>query len=139
MKKPGQKFFEVLKQKLTRFIKSSCEDPECLISKTEKGGNCKSSEVVYQIIRKVCYSIYIYTGETHSNGHTRGKEHVKDSKKEDKEGRKKSVLSRHEDEKHEGVKAEYDMKVVKSFQNNAMARQLTESILIRETPQDKKK
>ena len=43
----------------------------------------------------------------------------------------KSVLLRHMEEKHGGQKVEFDMKVIKSFQHNPLARQCAEAVRIK--------
>ena len=50
----------------------------------------------------------------------------------------KSVILRHQLEVHNGEKVEFDMKVVKSFQNDPLARQIGEGICIREMDPDKR-
>ena len=47
-----------------------------------------------------------------------------------------SIMLRHEDEKHDGDKVKFSMVVVKSFQNDALGRQIMEALLIRKQPAD---
>ena len=45
---------------------------------------------------------------------------------------KKSVMRRHEDEKHEGKRIKFDMKLLNSYMKDPLSRQCEEAILIRE-------
>ena len=82
IEKPGPKFFDKLKILNRKPKINNCKDPNCLIQKTQNGGNCKINEIVYSIICKECGDRY--TGETSRNGHSRSIEHVKDAKSENK-------------------------------------------------------
>ena len=86
-----------------------------------KGGNCRTNEVVYQITCKECNDVYI--GESSRNAHTRSKEHVEDLRRM-LEG---SVLRKHELKKHGGKQVEFEMKVLCSFQHDPLARQCAEA------------
>ena len=108
----------------------NCNDPKCLIRNSENGGDCRKSSVVYEIKCKECNDKYV--GETSRNGHTRGIEHNNDSKSKNQTTRNKSVILRHENEKHEGNEMQYDMKIVSTYQNNAFARQCGEAVRIKE-------
>ena len=74
VEKPGQKFIDILKKHNRKQKTNHCNDPDCLISKTKNGGNCRKNEITYEIKCKQCKDTYI--GETARNGHTRGIEHV---------------------------------------------------------------
>ena len=106
VEKPGQKFFDRLKILNKKPKTKKCNDPDCLIS--QNGGNCKTNEIVYFIKCKDCGDVYI--GETCRNGHSRGKEHVKNARSENAKEREKSVLLRHMKEKHEGKIVPFDKK-----------------------------
>ena len=99
------------------------------MGKTEKGGNCKKNEILYIIECKDCGDMY--PGETSRNGHTRGIEHLEDSESKDPERQEKSVLLRHMNEKHNGRKVQFSMKVVKTFQHDPLRRQCAEAIWIK--------
>ena len=120
VEKLGQKFIDVLKMKNKKQSKPKCNDPNCLIRNSEKGGDCRRNGIVYKITCKECNDRYI--GETSRNGHTRGIEHHNDSKSKNNKTREKSVLLRHEDEKHQGQEVKFEMKVVSTYQNNAFSR-----------------
>ena len=86
VEKPGQKFFDRLKTINQKPKNENCKDPDCLIQKTNKGGNCKNNEIVYGIECKDCGDRYV--GETSRNGHTRSIEHVKNAKLDNKKGKR---------------------------------------------------
>ena len=113
-----------------------CKDPKCLVGKTEKGGNCRTNEVLYEVKCKDCGDLY--PGETARNAHTRGIEHVDESESQNEKVQEKSVLLRHMKEKHEGRRVEFEMKVLKSFQHNPLARQCAEAIRIKNTAPNKR-
>ena len=102
VEKPGKKFIEVLRNHTNKQNKVICEDPNCLVSNTENGGNCKTNAVTYKITCKECKDTYI--GETSRNGHSRGLEHKNDSESNNEEEKERSVLLRHMNEKHNAKK-----------------------------------
>ena len=79
-----------------------------------------------------------YHGETARNGHTRGIEHVEDMESNNEERKEKSVLLRHINEKHSGEKVDFDMKVVRSYQHDALARQCAEAVWIKNVEPEKR-
>ena len=82
VEKPGQKFIDVLKVNNKKETNPKCNDQNCLIGNSKNGGNCKLNGMVYKIQCKECNDKYI--GETSRNGHSRGLEHVQDSKSQEK-------------------------------------------------------
>ena len=136
IEKPGPKFFDKLKILNRKPKINNCKDPNCLIQKTQNGGNCKINEIVYSIICKECGDRY--TGETSRNGHSRSIEHVKDAKSENKKQKEKSVMLRHREEKHGGEEVPFAMKVVSSHQHDALGRQCAESVWIKEADPNKR-
>ena len=98
------------------------------------------NEILYKLICKKCWMEYI--GESSRNAHSRSYDHIKDSLaktiQKDAEGRIKSVIVRHSIEEHDGEIVDFEMKVVKSHQNDPLARQNGEAILIREMDPSKK-
>ena len=129
VEKPGQKFSQVLKNHGKKEKKEMCDNPKCLMGKTKNGGDCRKNEIVYVIECKLCNDKYY--GETARNGHTRGIQHVEDSESTNAETMEKSVLLRHMNEKHEGNKVQFEIKVVKSFQHDALTRQCAEAVWIK--------
>jgi len=136
IEKSGQKFIEVLKKSTKKLKTIGCDDPKCLINKTKNGGNCKKNEITYEIKCKQCKDIYI--GETARNGHTRGIEHINDSESHNEEEKERSVLLRHINEKHQGEKVEFEMRVIKSYQHDPLARQCAEAVWIRNVEPSKR-
>ena len=74
IEKPDQKFIQVLKNINCKPKRERCQDPKCLVGRTENGGDCRLSEILYLITCKVCKAKY--TGETSRNAHVRGMEHL---------------------------------------------------------------
>ena len=135
VEKPGMKFSQILKNKSRKEKRGSCEDPKCLVGKTEKGGDCRRNEILYRITCKECKDYYL--GETSRNGHTRGIEHIEDAQSQNEERREKSVLLRHMKEKHEEKEVEFEMHVIKSYQHDPLSRQCAEAIWIKNANQEK--
>ena len=128
VEKPGQKFIEIIKKNAKKPTRTKCQDPECLMGNTDKGGNCRQNEIVYKIICKECQDTYI--GETARNGHSRGIEHSKDSTSNNNEEKDRSVLLRHMQEKHEGKIVQFEMKTLASYQHDPLSRQCAEAVYI---------
>ena len=49
IEKPGQKFIQLMKSKVKQPKREQCNEPKCLVGNTEKGGECKTNEVLYEI------------------------------------------------------------------------------------------
>ena len=73
----------------------------------------------------------MYIGETSRNCYTRSKEHI--GKAHDKS--KESFIFNHQTEKHHGEDANFNVKVIKSF-NDPLSRQVYEGIFIRKNASD---
>ena len=129
VEKPGQKFIDILKMKNKKPNRKPCNDPECLIGRSEKGGNCRKNEVVYMITCKNCKDKYV--GETARNGHTRGIEHIRDGQSNNPKVIEKSVIQRHKREKHQEENVEFEMKILSAYQHDPLSRQCSEAIWIR--------
>ena len=91
----------------------------------EGGKCCHASGISYTIKCKPCQDS-VYFGESHRNIYTRGREHLKKLAKKD-EG---SFMHRHQQEKHNGGPADFEMKVYRSFKD-PLSRQVTEAVLIK--------
>ena len=131
IEKPGQKFIDRLKSSVKREKREQCNDPKCIVGNTDKGGNCRTNEILYEIKCKECGDLY--PGETARNAHTRSKERMEESESQNEKVHDKSVLLRYMREKHEERRVEFEMKVLKSFQHNPLARQCAEAIRIKNT------
>ena len=86
----GQRMVDYLKtfDKTTR--SSKCMEKDCMVCKSEKGGPCRKSNIVYKISCKECLAEKImanYFGEFNFNGFTRGKQHFEKYMSENKETR----------------------------------------------------
>ena len=76
-------------------------------------------------------------GETGRNGMTRSKDHMKDRRSMNPNVRKKSVLWRHEIEKHGGRECKFEMRVLETFNRDPLGRQSMEGMMIREADPEK--
>ena len=93
---------------------------------------CRTPNIVYKISCKECDKNGIksnYYGESNFNGYTRGLQHAKNYRSQNKNTQEKSALRRHAKEQHEDKNVPYKMEVIKSFKK-PIARQVMESILI---------
>ena len=113
VEKSGQKFIEVFRQHNKQPKWAPCNEPKCMVGNTKNGGNCRKNEVVYVITCKECGDRY--TGETARNAHTRSIEHMNDAESNNEEEKARSVLLRHMNEKHDGKKVSFEMKVIKAY------------------------
>ena len=116
-----------LKRMLQRsdpFKEKNCRNINCLVCSTGGKGSCRSTGVTYELVCQVCHHKYI--GETSRSAYTRGKEHLR-ALEQREEG---SVMWRHSCDKHGGDVPGFIMNVTGMFQNDAMLRQITESVRI---------
>ena len=111
-------------QRSNPFKNRLCARQDCFVCTTGGQGPCGALGVTYEIVCKRCLKKYI--GETARNAYTRGKEHLNDLERESE----RSVLMRHAEEDHEGMLPEYTMSVTGVFANDAMMRQISESVQI---------
>ena len=94
--------------------------------------------VTYKITCKGCGEKY--TGETSQNAYTRGLSHISTvtaklpPPKTDEREKPKPTLRHHVDEKHvnDEIKPRFKMEVLKSFRGDALLRQVSEAVQIRE-------
>ena len=120
-----------LKRKLQKsdpFKKKKCERPDCLICPTDGKGPCDASGVSYNIKCKDCDEVLLYhkyEGETSHSGYSRGKEHQTSI------GQKEGALYRHMREKHAGNRPNFQMNVTGIYDIDAMLRQISEAVAIR--------
>ena len=72
-----------------------------------------------------------YTGETARNAHTRSIEHMNDAESNNIDEQERSVLLRHMNERHNGKKVEFEMKIIKNYQHDPLGRQSAEWVWIK--------
>ena len=109
-----------LKRMLQRsdpFREKQCNNFDCLVCSTGRKGSCRSTGVTYELVCQVCRHKYI--GETFRSAYTRLKKRVESS-----------VLWRHSCDNHGGDVPGFTMNVTGTFHNDAMLRQITESVRI---------
>ena len=92
------------------------------------GGGCRYDSVTYEIVCTVCLKRYL--GETSRNGFTRGLEHKAALFRRDVN----SVLYQHCKEEHRGRIVPFKMRITGNFGGDALKRQLSESVMIQESP-----
>ena len=137
VERPGPKLQDVLKGQINSDEKPPCPDIEnCMVCKngSKKNGDCQKTNVVYEIKCNDCNDPNVkYIGETSRNCVTRSKEHIKQAMAKTKPKKKDDhFIIEHKNSKHEGKMPEFEMKVRKSYQHDALARRCAEAILIEE-------
>ena len=123
----------ILKRMLQRsdpFREKECTNIDCLVCTTGKKGPCRSNGVTYELVCQLCRHKYI--GETSRSAYTRGKEHLRALEQREQS----SVMWRHSRDKHGGNVPGFTMNVTGTFQNDAMLRQISESVQINQVQQD---
>ena len=111
-------------QRSNPFANKRCRREECMVCCTDGRGKCNATGVTYELVCQECRDQYI--GETARSAYSRGKEHFRSMERED-EG---SVICGHANEKHEGAVPRFTMNVTGVFHNDALLRQITESVFI---------
>ena len=99
-------------------------------------GSCRAMGVTYKIVCVPCSGMpspgrYRYIGETACNAYTRGREHLSMLKNRNKA----SVLREHCRDVHGGNMVDFKMSVIKRYKNDAMLRQIMESVIIESSDQ----
>ena len=115
-------------QKSNPFRESRCLRQDCPICETDGKGRCDRNSVLYKITCMDCGDRY--HGETSRSGYERCREHRRNLLEESDE----SCLWNHCLRKHAGERKEFQYDVVKSFKNDAMLRQISESVTINRVP-----
>ena len=114
------------------FRKTTCNQDKCKVCKINSKVNCKSRGVVYEMKCQGCNgkgsNDGLYIGETARSVGERINEHLTKYEKKDKN----SVFHKHVEEKHNGERQNVRLKVVSSCGNDAMLRQVTEAVVIKE-------
>ena len=113
--------------------KPKCTAPNCLVCATDKGGDCRAKEVVYEL---KCQCGKAYDGQTGRNAMTRGKEHYDSSKSKDSKELERSVIFKHERDCHQGENTNWAMKVIKRFPKKPLDRHVFESLRIIQRPEN---
>ena len=111
-------------QRSDPFKEKNCRNINCLVCSTGGKGSCRSTGATYELVCQVCHHKYI--GETSRSAYTRGKEHLHALE----QWEESSVMWRHSCDKHGGDVLGFTMNVTGMFQNDAMLRQITESVRI---------
>ena len=122
-----EKSGKTLKQILQRsdpFRPRKCARDNCFVCQSNGRGPCTRHGVTYDIKCQGCESVYV--GETARNAYTRGNEHMECMKKD----RERSALWKHCVEKHDAEQQDFKMSVIGVYDNDAMLRQLAESVRI---------
>ena len=105
--------------------------PRCLLCRTDIKGSCGSTGVTYELVCRACKSKYV--GETSRSAYTRGREHFHPLERREES----SVLWRHCCERYDGNEVGFVMNVMGVFHDDAMLRQITESVLINKVEEGK--
>ena len=95
-----------------------------LLCRTDGKGSCRSTGVTYELVCQACKSKYV--GETSRSAYTRGREHFHALERREES----SVMWRHCCDRHERNEVNFVMNVTGVFRDDAMLRQITESVLI---------
>ena len=126
---------QTLKDKLVRTNKTKekeCKDKEnCLVCMKGGNGKCRQENVTYKIECEECKDVYI--GETSRNAYTRGREHLSQMQRKDKN----SILHRHQEQKHKDKETPSFRMTVTGSYRSALDRQITEAVQINRQPTDK--
>ena len=133
VERPGTKIKRLL-QKNDPNKNSECSDEQCFVCSTTKGGSCRKSGITYAIECEGDCEGDIYHGETHSNGNTRGGEHLTDYQNK----RSHSVLWKHCQKKHNSEEQDFNMKVIDYVRGDPTKRQILEAVRINGVPEGKR-
>ena len=116
-------------QRSNPFRFATCGRQSCFVCETGGSGSCEKEGVTYEIECVNCEEDgerSVYIGETSKNAYTRGRKHLQDL-----DGKlTNSVMWRHCREKHEGTITDFRMGVTGQYRNDAMLRQISESVRI---------
>ena len=113
-----------LLQKSDPWAGGSCGDDKCFACKGEKGGNCRRSNVTYQVVCGECTDhdvVAQYKGETGRNMYTRGLKHQSELRNKTKD----SALWSHCQEYHDSVEVPFFMQQTGAFRDS-LSRQIME-------------
>ena len=123
---------EVQKSNPTATPGCSCDDcPACQGGRGD-GGNCRKSNVQYEMECLECPETNptVYVGETARNVYTRGLEHFDIYRRRQRGGKKESFLYQHQEDRHQGEEPRFKTKVTGVYRDCLM-RQISEAVSIR--------
>ena len=105
----------------------SCHRTDCVVCNTDgQKGKCMYQDSRYTMS---CICKAVYNGKTSRSAYIRGNEHIRDLENEDD----RSDLWNHCKEKHDGTKMKFNMIVAETFKNDALLKQVSEAVWIRNT------
>ena len=125
IERPGMKIKKLLQKNDTN-KQLTCGDDKCFVCNTTKEGSCRRTGVTYAITCRGDCDGDVYHGETHTNGYTRGIEHMNDYQFK----RSQSVMWRHCLKKHRGEEQQFDMKILDYVRGDSTKRQILEAVRI---------
>ena len=117
-------------QRSDPFREKECSNFNCLVCTTGGNGPCRSTGDTYELVCQLYRHKYI--GETSRSAYTRGKEHFRALEQREQNW----VMWRHSCEKHGSNVPGFTMNVTGTFRNDAMLRQISESVQTNQVQQD---
>ena len=122
-------------------MKSKCGEADCLMCNSDKkvGRKCRKTDIVYKITCEECKKEKKkanYIGESNFNAYTRGKQHLNNYKSSCLATQENPALKKHAKEVHNNQNVKYEMKMLKNFKEDPLARQIYESIKIVESKEN---
>ena len=133
VERPGIKVKRLL-QKNDPIKSGVCGDNGCFVCTTSNKGNCRKSGITYAITCEGECGGDVYSGETHGNGYTRGKEHQNDFHHK----RDHSVMWKHCQKKHGSEEQTFNMKITDYVRGDPTKRQIMEAVRIHNIPEDER-
>ena len=119
-------------QRSDPFKQRRCVNADCLLCRTNGKGSCwRSTGVTDELVCQACKSKYV--GKTSRSAYTRGREHFHALARREQS----SVMWRHCCDRHERNEVSFVMGVTGFFRDDAMLRQITESVLINKVEEGK--
>ena len=121
-----------LKRKLQQsnpFKERVCQRERCMLCRSGGKGDCTAMGVTYEIACNECKCKYV--GETSRSAYSRGMEHLQSAETSEE----RSAMLRHATSRHQAP-PNFKMNITGVFRDDAMLRQITESVNIRNTPSD---
>ena len=118
-------------QRSDPFKQRQCVNADCLHCQTDRKRSCQSTDVTYEFVCQACKSKYVR--EMSRSAYTRGREHFHALERREEI----SVMWRHCCDRHERNEVSFVMNVTGDFRDDAMLRQITESVLINKVEEGK--